>query len=76
MKKQALLAALFLTTAVVPAAFAANWWDGKYEAGHHYTYDEWKDHRASWEGEHKTEKHWDDAHMRKEWENHKHHYHY
>ena len=77
MKKQALTAALFLTVAVVPAAFAHHdWWEGKYENGHHYSYDEWRDHRNSWEGEHKAERHWDDVRMRREWENHKHHYHY
>jgi hypothetical protein len=76
MKKQALLAALFLTTAVVPAAFAGDWWEGKYESGHHYTWDEWRDHRNAWEAEHKAQKHWDEAHMRREWEAHKHHYRY
>ena len=76
MKKQALVAALLLATACVPAAFAGEWYDGKYEAGHHYTFDEWKDHRNAYETEHHVKKHWDDARLHSEWDNHKKHYHY
>ena len=76
MKKQALVAAILLASVTVPAAFAGDWWEGKYEAGHHYTWDEWKNHRTAWEEEHHAKRHWDENHMRKEWESHKRHYHY
>jgi hypothetical protein len=77
MKKLVLtVAALLLASAAVPAAFAGDWFEGKYEAGHHYTWDEWRDHRTAWEAEHKGEKHWDEKMMRREWEGHKNKYHY
>ncbi len=76
MKKQALVAAILLASVTVPAAFAGDWWAGKYETGHHYTWDEWKNHRTAWEEEHHAKRHWDEVRMRREWEAHKHHYHY
>jgi hypothetical protein len=76
MKKQALIAAFLMTAITTPAVFAHDWWEGKYEHGHHYTWDEWRDHRSSWEAEHRAERHWNEEEMRREWERHKHHYHY
>jgi hypothetical protein len=76
MKKQALALAFLLSTIAVPATFAHDWWEGKYEAGHHYSWDEWKAHRAEWEAAHSGERHWDEARMRREWNEHKRHYHY
>lgn len=76
MKKRTIIALLLLVIVAAPAAFAKDWYEDKYEAKHHWTWDEWKDSRTAWERDHAGERKWDEKEMRREWEKHKHHYHY
>jgi hypothetical protein len=75
-KKQTIIALCLLAITAVPTAFAKDWYEDKYERDHHWTYDEWKSNRSAWEKEHEAEARWNEVQMKKEWEKHKHHYHY
>jgi len=75
-KKQIIIALALLPILAAPMAFAKDWYEDKYEREHHWSYDEWKENRAAWEREHANERKWDEKEMKREWQRHKHQYHY
>jgi hypothetical protein len=75
-KKQTLIALFLLAAISIPTAIARDWYEDKYDRDHHWSWDEWKASRLAWENEHAAERKWDEKEMKREWEKHKHHYHY